>query len=452
MYNNPVTQRIARLTACWQDAVRDYPEARIFCWMGTVSVEYKMVQAFVAWHISDESDLNDLFLCFKHPFTAATAPGYGRQLISDTEKYIQAWNEDPDLVSQTGYIHWQARQVSISGNNTDARYFAENLATLATQLQVKSGEERLVAALFPQTTEDMTGWAAWLEQVLLAGLPDTVQLMVYDGHQYNALLPLAQKYPRLFRRLQPDMDMFGAMSQILDNIKAGRSDETDKQAVTLQQRLLQLTEAIGQDKAAQVHTYASQAIALCRTHGWPQYEALVHFFVHGWHAANNRLSKALEAIDAAIAKSDEAIEQNYVDNDQTRYHYRIARGNLFFMRKKFEEAAVEYRQCLLYSRVGVSKPMLLGIYQMLGTSLRHSGNKKAAWDYLEEGWLLLSPEDEEMARSNTQLQYYAKEMLDAALPQANLPLYQQHFARLWGNNWQQQLKMDFQTLKITQPA
>lgn len=452
MENNPVKQRIIQLTSYWKDAVKAAPEARVFCWMGTASVEYKMIQAFVAYHVSDESDLDDIFFCFKHPFTNETAPGYGKQIIADMAQYINAWNHEPDLVWQTGYIEWQPQPVTITGANTDARYFIENLETLARQLQVKEGEELLVVALFPQAVESYPAWVEWLANVIQAGIPRTIAIMVYDGYQFNGLAPLAKQYPQLFKKLQPDMDMFGAMNQILENIKAGRNNETDKQAVNLQQLVLKLTEAIGQDNAQQVKLYATQAIGICRKHDWPQLEALVHFFVHTWHAHGNRLKKAVECIDAAISRGDEAVQRKIVDNDHIRYHYRIAKGNLFFMRKKFEEAAAEYKLCLGYERNGIDKQMLLSIYQVLGMSLRHSGQKKEAWQCFEEGWQLLDATDEPMVRESMPLRYYAKELLDAAPAHAAVAAYQQRFGELWGNNWQQQLKQDFQSLKITQPA
>ncbi|RFM25651.1 hypothetical protein [Deminuibacter soli] len=452
MNNNPIKQRIAALTHHWQDAVRNFPDARIFCWMGTASVEYRMVQAFVHWHISDESDLNDIFFCFRHPFTAATAAGYGRQLVNGIGQFLEAWNEDPELVSQTGYIDWEPQNVPIAGAGTDARYFVHNLETLASKLQVKEGEERLVVALFPQSMDDYLLWSDWLEQLLLAGIPATVQLMVYDGYQYNMLQDLIKRYPVLVRKLQPDMDMFGAMNQVLEDVKAARGTDTEKQAVSLQQLILKLTEAIGQDNAQQVNNYAAQAIRLCEIHDWPQYEALVYFFVHGWHSTAERFPKALENIDKALAKIDAAVNRHIVTGDQVRYHYRIAKGNLFFMRKRFEEAAAEYKVCLQYSREGIDKQLLLGIYQMLGMALCHSSHKKDAWHYFEEGWQLFTPADEALLQSSGIVQHYAKEMLEAAVSEASARPYRERFTALWGERWEQELKQQFQTLKITQPA
>ena len=96
MENNPITQRVIALTEQWREAAINYPNARAFCWMGEGDIDYKMINAFALYHLSDQSTIPDVFFTFSHPFTAETANNYGANIIYEMGEYLKAWDNDAD--------------------------------------------------------------------------------------------------------------------------------------------------------------------------------------------------------------------------------------------------------------------------------------------------------------------------------------------------------------------
>lgn len=268
-----------------------------------------------------------------------------------------------------------------------------------------------------------------------------VRFMVYDTYDLKAFEGLSKQFPSVFQMLYPDLNMTGAMNQILENTKAEKNTNEERDAVSFQQLIIKLTEAIGKNDKRKIDIYKKQSIELTRQYNWPHMEALVYYFIHSYYAINNQQPEAVELIDHAISKADEAVSRKILETDDIKYYYRIAKGNLFFLNKKFIDSATVYKTCLSLERKNIDKQLLLGVYQMLAVSLRHAGDKKSAWNYFLEGWEMIKTESKEFIRKSDQIKYYAKEMIDAAVNEENgRGYYYNVFAQYWGNDWLSNMK------------
>lgn len=441
MENNPVKQRVLTLTEQWRQKVVEMPDVRMFCWIGASTVDYKMIQGFIMYHMSEESTIDDTFFCFKHPFREGGVFTYGGRIIEDMGQYIKAWNSDKELIEITGIIDWQP--LKKNEKDRDEAYFVENINLLADKLAINGKDQFLAIALLPQEVENFNLYVEWLAYVIESGISSKVRLILYDNYDYKAFEGLSTQYPLAFHKLHTDLNMTGAMHQILENTKAAKTDKHERDAVSFQQLIIKITEAIGQRDEKKIDIYFKQSLELAQQHGWPHMAAMVYYFVHSWFAINNQQAEAHQALDQAIEKNDEAFDKKILVNEDIKYHYRVAKGNLYFMNKRFVEAAQVYKACLKLNRIGVDKQLLLGVHQMLGDSLKHMGDKKNAWTFFLEGWELIRHEPEDSIRSNKLIQYYAKQMMSVAPNgEDGLGYYYELFSTYWGKNWDKNITGD----------
>ena len=432
MENNPIKQRIQQLTEMWNEAVITHKDAVMYGWVGNSSVDYKMVRGFVVYHTSQESTTEDIFLCMHHPFEDAEQ--YGQRIVYELGEYINAWNSNENLSSQTGTIKWKPGPVNVG--QSDELYFTNNINDLANAIQIQEERNYLVVALLPQMVNSYANFSNWLVNVLRAGICSKVRLMIYDTYELNAFKSISEAHPQYFKYLYPDLDMPGAMNQVLESAKQGKKSEADREAVHFQQMLLKLTDAISKSEARLIDEYMNQCLVIAQKYSWPHMEALVYFFMHSHYYAQDDFEKSVHAIDKSIAKADEAVATRIVIGEEIRYHYRIAKGNLFYMNKKFADAAEVYQSCLALDQTSMDMQVLLGIYQMLGSSKRHNGEKEAAWNCFRDGWSLVNKDDSNLMKGNIMLMLYGKDMIETGKEiSVDTEPYGVEMNQWWGENW-----------------
>jgi hypothetical protein len=438
MENNPVMQRVTMLTDLWKEAVTNNKDMRVCGWVGTSSIDYRMIKGFVMFHTSEKSNLDDVFFSLNQPFEHDKANPYGAKMIHDMEGFISAWNEDKDLTANTGKINWKPCQ--LKENESDEKYFIKNINRLAQVLNVSGEGDVLVLALLPQTVTDYGAFGQWISKVIMAGISEKVRIMLFDTYELKAFEEISINHPGSFMFLYPNMDMPGAMNQILESNKSKKKDQKEKDAISFQQALIKMNEAISYGNYNIVMIYKDECIQLSIRNNWPHLEALVYFFLHSYFISTKQIQQAHEAIDKAIQKADFAVKQKIVESEGIKYQYRIAKGNFLYMNKNYIEAGEIYKQCLQLSRDGVNKYILLGIYQMLGNSIRRSSTQKEAWQCFHEGWQLLRDEDESTIKNNSIIRFYAKDMMEIAnFKDLNVQAYQDKMNEWWGKEWVEKL-------------
>ena len=445
MENNAIMQRVMMLSEMWTESLTKNPKVSVFAWVGASSVEFKTIKGFVMYQTSLEKTLQDTVLCLSQPFEPELQL-YGDRITSDLQNYFREWNKDPSLTEVTGKIEWEAQSITEKG--TEAKLFAENINMLAKALKVTGRPEKLVLALFPSALTDVKAFSNWIELLMNAGISDSVRIMLYESRDSMYFKSLSKKKEEEFKYLQPDLDIAGAMNQILEETKAKKGTEEEKDMVSFQQALIKMNEAIGYSDEEDVRYYGNVCLKLAEKYEWQPQIALVHFFEYTFYASVQKVKEAHQAIDKAIAITAKAAEKEKGQHDQTQYQYYIAKGNLYFMSKEFEQAAVVYRKSLELDRTGASPLMLAGIHQMLGNSLRKYATKTEARTCFNEGWQLLSSEGDEALKENTMAMFYAKDMLSVA-DQEMLNTYTPIMNQLWGNNWQNNLTDQYNQLNKT---
>lgn len=450
MQSNPIRQRVRQLEELWSEFAfrNDYAEARIMCWMGSSMVDYRMIKGFVMVQMSDEAGLADTFMCNHLVFQKGNAGGYGRRLVSETQKFIESYNADKSLHDEHGPITWTA--TPDHHQKSDAEYFADNFNSLAPALKVQEGEEFLVLALLPEPNFSPNDYSEWLEEVLKAGLSASVRIMIYDTYGTPFYERLEKKYQSQFKRLYPDLDMPGAMGQIAEQAESTATTPEDKDLASFQKNLLKMNTAISQTDMEAVETFRTDCLSIAKRRSWPHMEALVSFFAHTFFYAKGDHNRAHEELSRAIQKSDEAHDLKIVDEVTVRCQYRIAKGNLYFFKKEYDKAATLYQESIQISDSATSPLDIMtqmGILQMLGMCLYKDGSKTEARDIFERGWVMAC-KDPDTLHDNKVLMYYAQQMMEAGMhKQAAYGAYFQTMEEVWGRDWHKKLETYQKELK-----
>jgi tetratricopeptide (TPR) repeat protein len=435
MKTNPIMERVVRLSEQWRSVVSENREVKVFCWLGNSMSEYKMIQGFTLFHMSEESTLDDIFIGCRQPFDYSTSEKYGKTILEMMTAYIESWNRDSRLTAETGIIRWKA---SYDERQTDAVNFAVNMNKLAGCLSCDGEEKKLIVALLPQRLEDLKSYREWVADTVKAPVSSCVCYMLYDTYDARLFGDFEEKFPFSFKYIIPDADIFGAVNQVLEEKKQEAENEEDRAHIGFQQLLLKLSEASGQGNEKEALSYSRQALELIKDYDQPHMEALIYYFLHSMYVSLKKGENAEETIDKAIGSARAATDKEMEGGRMSCCQYLTVKGNMYFMDKKYEKAISCYSEALELSGRDCVLGVRIAIYQMLGTCKRMGGYYDS-WDCFTEGWKLVETQEEQQIKNQASLRYYALEMLKTGNSEERCG-YIKRFSELWGEDWEEELE------------
>lgn len=427
-------QRVLQLSDLWSQEVKDHPDVRSFIMMGANLVEYKTIKGFVMFQTSMEKNLPDTFLLHQRPFEGDGAT-YAAELLQNLYQYFQQFNQDTNLVKEYGgKILWEHPYQGKAA--VTQQEFVLALSSLAATLQIDGKYSVLAIALFPEQVSDFDKLVEWVSLLAAIRIPSTMRFLLYDNTEAELYKGLVKNNPTT-RYIKPDLDIPGAMNQILEEAKAQKTSQEEIDIIQFQQYLIKLNEAATYTSEKDLLFYKEQCCNITRRHRWLPQEATVYFFLHNFYAQQNK-AKAIESIDKAIQLADEAVHKGLTSSNQEQFHYRIAKGNLYYFDKKLSEAAAVYKSALALDQKDANPMMLAGLYQMLASCQRRTESHKTIASTLLVGWELLSRMPEEELKENAMAMFYGKDMLELNDPE--LKKEELFMNRLWGANWLQKIR------------
>ena len=435
MEMNPIMERIIRLSEQWKTEVGDNPDIKAFCWLGNSMTEYQMIRGFALFHMSEESTLDDVFIACHLPFNSETAEHYGVKTLETMDAYVNSWNKDEKLSVEHGKINWS---VVFDDSKSDAFNFAINMNGLAKSLSCDGKGKKLVVCILPQRLDDLEGFKEWVVQLLKSPVEPSVCYMLYDTYESRLFGKIEKGYLHSFKYLIPDMDLYGAINQIMEDKKNESADSESRDVIGFQQLLLKLTEASGKGDEKKTNEIARQALDTIKNYDMPQMEALIYYLLYGFYASNGNKDKASENIDKAIEKSEQAVEKDIPGSRMTYCQYLVSKANTYFFNKKHSKALPIYMEALSASKKDCALEMQISIYQIIGTCKRMCGDYDS-WDFFYEGWKLIETLNEQQIKAQLPLRYYAMEMLKSGGNKENYK-FENRFVSLWGENWKEDLK------------
>ena len=451
MQTNPIMERVVRLSEQFRTILQGHPDARMVCWLGASASEYKMIKGFTMYHMSEESNLDHVFVACQHPFNPDTAEKYGQEACQLMDQYVEAWNKEERLISHTGIIGWKS---ACDPKKSDAVNFVHNMNRLAESFACTE-EQKLIIVLLPQRIENLQSYRAWAQEIIDQSIEKNVCYMLYDSYGERLFDSLSKNNPDRFLYIQPDMDLHGAVNQILENSKQANKDKQEQDVISYQQLLIKVSIATSRKDEKQALSYAREAIGIAKKHQLYHLEALIHYFLYNLYTSLEKEEKAEKALDYALLYGKKAIDHQIEGSETSYAQYLVVKGNSFLFKKKYSKAIPFYSEALQFSQGEHVMGLNINMYQMLGLCYRQSGDSYSAYDYFLEGWNKIeSGMDTAAIRDQQVLCYYAIEF-SKVLKGEEAQRYEQRFEEIWGEQWREKIKQQhkeqkkaFQTLAL----
>lgn len=323
---NPVMQRVGRLTRGWQ-AFTAQPDARILRWCLKTDSS-RMLDAFLAWHNEEDSDLNDLFIVLPVPFEKPEQ--FARSLVQHLADEFEIAEED--FKSMELPAGWQPAR------SPDDLESIQDLIAAATSLQMHYADfvEHVALVLMPPVIEDRKLWQTWLHELARVSYwPASVRVLIADWIPALPLKAWADDYHKLIVSQRPILDMEGLPLEILAHIPGSGP------AFEFRRLFVQIGTYANRGRLDQVKILSTLALAIASTQGWHSLAAAVEMLVAGAFLSKGKQEPAIESYRRA---RDLAMKANAVDpsRPKTIITTNLALSSSLVGQGKFEEARRYY--------------------------------------------------------------------------------------------------------------
>ena len=266
MKTNPVMQRVRTLTRHWRQFTAN-PEAKILRWcLKTDSA--RMLDAFLAWHNEEDSELADLFMVLPVPFENRET--YAHQLVQHLADEFQA--ADEDLKSMELPSGWQPIQ------SHDKNESCQELIAVASSMHMHFDGviEHIALVLMPPAIADREQWQQWLHDLArVTYWPSNIRVLLADWLPELKLNAWASDYSDAIVTQKPVLDMEGLPLEIISQLP-GSGPGFD-----FRRLFVQIGAAATGGRLNLVHQYAQEAMAIANAQGWHSLGATVKMLVAG---------------------------------------------------------------------------------------------------------------------------------------------------------------------------
>jgi tetratricopeptide (TPR) repeat protein len=360
--DNAITRRADQLQQMWRDFLQN-PIARCCYWVVEPEAA-RMMDVFYEVNAGDSPNTPDLFFRLETPFEDITT--YGSMLSAELSQAIEA--ERAELADAQMPLNWHSQHEDDPSNR--AIGFLRNFFKLAHALDLEDAV--VVAYLAPKAILRREEWERWCFNATQLDLPANIRLMFVEAKGNETLLKLAKLYPKRIIILRPELDMSGAMRELMS--ETGNQTEKGSQ---FQKAFFELSQSIAQKDMNAMQVHAEKAIVLSRSMGYPHLEIGVLCATANGFLANNQPKIALTAYDEAfrvaqVAKDKPLIpqlpdfkadESNGSIFDQLTIQVLFAKGGtlLSYRSPKYADALTVYQQAdmllkdIIAQKVGHSK-------------------------------------------------------------------------------------------------
>jgi tetratricopeptide (TPR) repeat protein len=290
MKHNPVMQRIGTLTRHWGTFTAN-PEARILRWcLKTDSA--RMLDAFLAWHTEEDSELADLFIVLPVPFEDSVT--YAHQLVQHVADEFQA--ADEELKSMELPFGW------LPAESTGQLESCQDLIATSVSLHMHFGGlvEHIALVMMPPVISNREEWMNWLNELASVSYwPSSVRVLVADWLPELRLNTWAADHSDVIVSQKPVLDIPGLAQEILAHVP-GSGPGFD-----FRKLFVQMGAAASDGQLNQVRKVAEQALGIAKQQGWNSLGVAVQTVLAGALLAKGESDQSIkvyrEARDLAMA-------------------------------------------------------------------------------------------------------------------------------------------------------
>lgn len=411
---NPVERRMALLCDHWI-AFRDQPQARLLLWQVPDNA-LRLVACFAEVQKLDLPYASgDLFIVFKLPYL------HGLQFARGIKQALRGQFDASldELRSQGLDTDWSFDPASTPDTPAGV---AQALRSFGAKYH--KSLRYLVMVLMPTSLADVPAYAAWLQGLLDAGLPERLRVLLIDPLENPVLGALAAGADARVVVQRPAIDGLATAQDTF-------AQEGGSSPAALYRNLMMGAVALAEKGSAdQVVRKAADALAFARQQKWPDQEVALRILVAGALLKEGRHGEALMVYAAARAAADDTVRAGHPAGQKLVLQCWFGQAGVHLAAGDLQAAAQAYDEAALVAQRAKDAILAIEAFRMAGFCLARAGDNTPALERLacaSEVGVGLKPE----ARAMTTLPVALVDMLRvidparvARMQQAKLALQQ----------------------------
>lgn len=325
---NAIEKRLDILTGLWNEFAEN-AEARVLRWLVDAD-ETRIVEAFLAVQEEGGGELPDLFVRIDTSFESAERHGFA--LIEALRTWYE--RERPGLEAEGIDARWEPP--APRAGTMDTRAFKQCCEDF--QSYYKHLAQNLVIALLPERVASLDDWVAWLLKLAALDISPNVRFLLLDAVAAPSLDTLQEAEPTRVVSLAPELDMPGAMMEIVRSVPGSHPGNT------FRRYFVALTNAAERGDVTAATEAAERALAIATEQGWPQMQVVVHMAMGGVHLGQGAIEDALGRYRVAASVAAAATEQGDPAGPKLILNARLAEGSALVGGGRHDEASAVYEQ------------------------------------------------------------------------------------------------------------
>ncbi len=416
---NAVVKRIELLTNVWRDFTED-PLVRVLR-LRLGSEAGRLLDAFLAYHGEEASDLDDLFLPIVVP--AQDVDTYWNEVQQQIVRDIGEAKDDLDSLDIP--TQWQPPAVTSGGSS--AQTLIDTLASFQAYYQDLFDHATVV--LLPSEIASRELWIECMNALVASGpWPPSVRVLVPDWLPETLLQDWSVKHSSVVATVTPKLDMPGLPLELLAHLPStGPGFE-------FRRLFVQLGAAASSGQITQIPGLAHRAMMLATDQGWFALAATVQLLVGGALAATGQSDKVLEAYRSArqlAAKIDDPTAPKVAVTSA------MAEAGALLTDGQFREARQVYLEAARAADQGEDAMSSMDAHRMASYCAESSGDLDQAWDDAQAAVVVARNMEGETRRDSTlpALLHRMEEMARRPEMMARNLNVQRECEELLGNQW-----------------
>ncbi len=364
---NAVIRRIQKLTKHW-NRFTEQSDAHFLRWRIDPQAG-RMIDAFLAFHGDEASELSDLFFPISIP---ATQNGYWLEVFDFLKSEIE--DSKGDLESLEIPIDWKPPAISAAERRAKP---ADAVVELLKSYQdyYQDYFDHVTLVLMPEEIESLQIWTDILDAPFKSGhWSPAVRMLVLDWTPDCRLSGWADKHGSQVVTQSPVLDINGLPLEILQQLKStGPGAE-------FRSSFIQLNRLANGGAIQQVQNVAERAIQIAVENQWFALVAVVHLVVGSTMAKHGEIKQMIEAYRAA----NRAAYQISV-TDPSRVKMMLASGMAEASGKiagaEYREARNLYHEAAIIAERSKDPNMAFEAHRMACFCAQQSKEFDVAWEH-----------------------------------------------------------------------
>lgn len=425
--DNPITRRLDVMQEKWME-FEAVPDLRIGRWL-LENNEVDMISGLLAVENTEAAKLSSFLLRYETSFTGPDA--YPGALISDFWNFLHSEEAQKDLEEANIDIS-QVRLPEEKGTDSWLRLMASFAEVFPDP------EAKIIAYLAPSEKKDISAWKTWLSELIQRPFPKRVRIMLMDTVEMPEYDDLQNDFPDRFHTIKPNLDMEGAMQEILDEAS---KDYPDDPGFAYQKKMVAMANEVTKKRMAEAESLAKEALQITEARQWPHLAVSVFMVLGNGYLRVNDVDRSIANFEKAREKARITAETDPQAGKHMEVQTIFGLAGCHMGKNDYKGAAAVYLEGCPVAGEIPSNNMSLECYRMAAYCFEFEKDYQPAWENYQKALEVGKEMTDEEKKSST-LAYVGDGLLRMA-PKVGEGRQQKDIeadmAALLGENWKDNL-------------